>query len=119
MNPIGCAFDDSVPISRFQGAELVAFLVGSTALTLELSENRRIHLDYQGYREEWDTWLCKLPLCGDRSLMRLVSQTITVEFVTSDEARIHFSGGDTLVLLRDAPGADLVRFCIGEQQYPA
>ena len=119
MTELRCAFDDSIPISRFQGAEVRAFTVGASTLTLQLSDDRRIHLDYQGCREEWQSWLCKLPLCGERSLMSLTNQTITIEFVTNDEARIHFSGGDTLLLLRDVPGADLVRFCVDGEQYPA
>jgi hypothetical protein len=49
--------------------------------------------------------------------MNLVQQTITLEFASPDRAFIHFSDGGTIELTRDAPGADLVRFCIGEEEY--
>ena len=119
MNERGFAFDESIPIDRFQGAEVEALVVGSITLTLELTDNRRIHLDYQGCIEERDTWLCKLSLCGDPSLMGLVQQTITLEFASADRAFIHFSGGGKIELIRDAPGADLARFCIGDDVYQA
>ena len=119
MNEHGFAFDESIPIHRFQGAEVEALLVGSMMLALEFNENRRILLDYQGCVEERDSWICKLPLCGEHSLMSLVGQRITLEFASADRALIQFSGGGTIELVRDAPGADLVRFCIGEYQYQA
>lgn len=119
MNKLGFAFDESIPIQRFQGAEVEALLIGSITLTLELTDERRIHLDYQGCIEERDAWICKLPLCGERSLMSLVGQTIRLEVVSADRARIEFSGGGTIELVRDAPGVNLVRFCIGADEYPA
>lgn len=119
MNENGFAFDESIPLDRFEGAEVEAFLVGSASLTLLLTNNRRIHLDYQGCLEDRDSWLCRLPLCGGSSLMSLVQQKISVEFMSPDGASIHFSGGGTIDLVRDAPGADLVRFCIGDDEYQA
>ena len=119
MNEHGFAFDASIPLHCFQGAEVEALLIGSMSLTLELTENRRIHLDYQGCIEERDTWLSKLPLCGEASLMSLVQQTIMLEFTSPDRAFIRFSGGGTIGLVRDALGADLVRFCIGDDEYQA
>lgn len=113
------AFDESIPIGRFQKAEVENLLVGSMTLTLQLSSNRRIHLDYQGCIESRGTWICDLPLCGEDSLMALIGQTITLDFRSADEASIHFSGGGIIELIRDAPGADLVRFCIGENEFQA
>jgi hypothetical protein len=119
MDDHGCAFDESIPLHRFDGAEVEAFLVGSISLTIELTEKRRIHLDYQGCIENRDTWFCKLPLCGEHSVMDLVQQTITVTFASRDHAFIHFSGGGVIELVRDAPGVDLARFVIGEDEYQA
>jgi hypothetical protein len=113
------AFDRSIPIDRFQGAEVEALFVGSITLTLELTERRRIHLDYQGCIEERDAWICRLPLCGEDSLMALIGQTITVEFASADQAFVRFSDGGVIELVRDAPGVDLVRFCVGEEEYQA
>jgi len=113
------AFDESIPIACFQEAEVENLLVGSMTLTLELSSNRRIHLDYQGCIESRGTWICGLPLCGENSLMGLIGQTIAVKFYSADEASIHFSSGGIIELVRDAPGADLVRFCIGENEFQA
>jgi hypothetical protein len=119
VSDIQIAFDDSIPVGRFQGAEVEALLVGSVTLTLELSESRRIHLDYQGCVEQRDTWICGLPLCGEDSLMSLVGQTINVDFISEDQASIRFSGGGLIELVRDAPGVDLMRFCIGKDEYQA
>lgn len=94
-----------------------ALLVGSVTLQLHLTNRRRIYLDYQGCTETRDTWICGLPLCGENGLMGLIGQTITVEFASVDRAVINFSGGGMVELVRDAPGVDLVRFCIGEEQY--
>jgi hypothetical protein len=68
MNEFGIAFDGSVPIHRFQGAEIETLLVNSITVTLQLTEGRQIHLDYQGCVEHRNTWLCGLPLCGDNEL---------------------------------------------------
>ncbi|MFN3726012.1 MAG: hypothetical protein ACK4SZ_06875 [Allosphingosinicella sp.] len=119
MNEQGFAFDESIPLDRFQGAEVEQLVVGTTALTLLLSGDRCIHLDYQGCLEERGSWLCSLPLCGEHSLMSLTQQTITVEFASADRAFIHLSGGGKIDLVRDAPGVDLVRFCIGQDEYQA
>lgn len=119
MDERGFAFDERIPLHRFQGAVVESLLVGGITVTLMLSEDRRIHLDYQGCIEERASWLCSLPLCGEHSLMSLAEQTITVEFASADRAFIHFSGGGKIDLIRDAPGVDLVRFCIGQDEYLA
>lgn len=113
------AFNDSIPIDRFQGAEIEGLLVGSISLTLYLSNDRYIILDYQGCVEERESWLCKLPLCGEQSLMSLYGQSIEIEFCSHDHAIIHLYGGGSITLVRDQPGADLVRFGIGEDLYQA
>lgn len=119
MDADGFAFDDTIPLDRFQGAAVEAFSVGGISVTIHLTENRSIQLDHQGCIEERDTWFCKLPLCGEHSLMSLVQQTITIEIASRDEASIGFSGGGVIKLMRDAPGVDLVRFFIGGDEYPA
>lgn len=119
MDNHGFAFDESIPLHRLQGAEVEAFSVGSISLAIELAEKRRILLDYQGCIEERHTWFCKLPLCGEDSLMSLVQQTITIEFASRDRASIQFSGGGVIDLVRNAPGADLVRFVVGDDEYQA
>jgi hypothetical protein len=51
--------------------------------------------------------------------MSLVGQTITVDFLSTDHAVIRLSAGGTIELVRDIPGGDLVRFCIGQEEYQA